>query len=160
MNAGSRRCSAFAATAFVVLVCAAISAPLLAGDRVDITADRLEVKRAEKRASFAGHVRATYGDIVLECSALDVRYDEAGKVSSLAAKGPVSVHSGDARATAKRAVLDPVKGVLVLEGEPQVSSGPNRLAGTRITVHLQTGLLEVEQAVGAFELPLGHANRP
>ncbi|MCU0661246.1 MAG: LptA/OstA family protein [Myxococcota bacterium] len=130
-----------------------------AADKVEISADRLEVRHSEGRASFEGHVRAFFGKLRLECASLQVRYDDAGQVSHLAAKGPLSVYKGDMSATAQRAALDVGRGVLVLEGNPRLTSGPHKLSGERVTVHLETGQMEIERATGTFELPLGHRSQ-
>ncbi|HUT79391.1 MAG TPA: LptA/OstA family protein, partial [Polyangia bacterium] len=69
----------------------------------------------------------------------------------------VQVQRGQARATAATARLDAKAGQLVLEGEPVLLQGRNRLEGRRITVGLHTGRIEVIAARGRFEVDLGGA---
>jgi lipopolysaccharide export system protein LptA len=65
------------------------------------------------------------------------------------------VVSGEAHATAAIGRLDARQGLLVLEGSPVLVRGPHRLEGRRITVHIDSGELDVERARGTFQLELG-----
>lgn len=129
------------------------SGRVLAEDKVQISADRLEVNHKESRALFVGRVRATFGQLRLECQNLQVRYNEAGQVSHLEAAGSVSVKREDTSATAGRATLNVNRAILVLEGNPKVARGPHKLSGVRITIELSTGRMDIEHARGTFELP-------
>ncbi|MDD5306107.1 MAG: LptA/OstA family protein [Deltaproteobacteria bacterium] len=118
----------------------------------EVQADRLRVDHGRREARFEGHVRAVYSGLELSCDLMEVSYDERGAVTALRASGRVAVRRGEARATGERAQLDARQGVLVLEGRPVLTQGANRLEGTRITVHLASGKLEVTEARGFFRL--------
>jgi lipopolysaccharide export system protein LptA len=130
-----------------------------AATTAQVQADRLRVDHGRREARFEGHVRAVYGDLELSCDLMEVSYDERGGVTALRASGHVSVRRGAARATGERAQLDAGRNVLVLEGGPVLTEGPNRLEGSRITVDLASGKLEVTEARGVFRLPPGAGAR-
>ena len=124
---------------------------------IEVESDSLKIDHAAGRAFFEGRVRAVHGEILLTCERLEVTYDGTGAVGSLLASGGVQVQRGQARATAATARLDAKAGQLVLEGEPVLLQGRNRLEGRRITVGLHTGRIEVIAARGRFEVDLGGA---
>jgi len=127
----------------------AIAAPTIA---VEVEADKLQINHKLKTASFSGHVHVSYGAIRLSCDEMIATYDDFGKVISLRANGAVRVKRGDAVATAAVAVLDARLNLLVLLGNPVLVQGQNRLEGKRITVHIESGKVNVEQAKGKFTL--------
>jgi lipopolysaccharide transport protein LptA len=126
-----------------------------ARDEVDVTADRLVVDQSRRTARFEGNVAARYGELTLTCAEMTATYGEHGAVTSLEARGRVTVRRGDAVAEAGFAKLDANRKLLVLEGAPTVTRGPHRLKGKRISVHLDSGAIEVLEAQGTFALPLG-----
>ncbi len=127
-----------------------------AEDSVEIESDRLEIDHKARSARFEGNVLAKYGDITLRCDRMTVTYSDGGAVTSLLASGHVSVSRGDTSATAGKARLDARLGLLVLEGKPVVIRGSNRLEGKRISIHIQSGRLEVTRAKGVFKLGVGN----
>ena len=128
-----------------------------AEDSVEVESDRLEIDHKARSARFEGNVLAKYGDIALRCDRMTATYSEAGAVISLLASGHVSVLRGDTRATAGKARLDARLGLLVLEGKPVVIRGSDRLEGKRISIHIQSGRLEVTRAKGVFKLGVGNS---
>lgn len=148
------------AAAWAVGLMAALALPGAAGGqaaptRVEISSDRLVVDPGRRTARFEGNVSARYGDLSLACGEMTASYGEGGAVTALDARGRVVVRRGDAVAEAAVARLDAGRKLLVLEGSPSVARGPHRLRGSRIAVHLDTGEIEVLEARGTFELPLG-----
>jgi lipopolysaccharide export system protein LptA len=155
-----RAASALVAAVLVAVGTVAPAGATPAGARpgaIEVESDTLRIDHPAGRALFEGNVRAVYGEITLSCARLEVSYDRSGSVSSLAATGGVQVRRGQARATAATARLDAPAGLLVLEGQPQLLQGPNRLEGRRITVELHSGRIEVQGARGRFEVELGGA---
>ena len=126
-----------------------------ANDSVEVESDRLEIDHKARSARFEGNVLAKYGEITLRCDRMTVTYSDGG-VASLLASGHVRVLRGDTSATAGKARLDARLGLLVLEGKPVVIRGSNRLEGKRISIHLQSGRLEVTRAKGVFKLGVGN----
>ena len=95
-------------------------------DPIQIEADQLEVRDAEKLAIYSGNVRVRQGDTILEAPELRVFYageadaqtGAAGsvrlEVSRIEAGPGVSVRSGDQTASGDRAVLDMAKDLVTL----------------------------------------------
>jgi lipopolysaccharide transport protein LptA len=121
----------------------------------EVRSDRLEVDHERRRARFEGNVKATYRSLKLECKEMVVSYDEFGEVTELFAKGQVIVRSKEAVARANSARLDAGLGLLVLEGNPTLVRGPNRLEGSRIEITLSSGRLDVIDARGTFKIGQG-----
>lgn len=117
-----------------------------------VNADRLEIDHKLMRARFSGNVRATYGELKISCDEMSVSYDEDGRIAALNAKGKVMVTRGDASARASSARLDAGQDLLILEGNPVLTKGPNQIQGERIEIHLKTGKLEVANAKGKFKI--------
>jgi lipopolysaccharide transport protein LptA len=124
----------------------------------EVRADRLEIDHNKKHARFEGNVRATYGDLVVTCVRMALTYNAKGEVVTLKAEEKVVVTRGSAKATAKFATLDAKLGVLVLEGNPVLLRGENRLEGMRITIHLKNNRIDVFEARGTFKLGTGAEN--
>jgi lipopolysaccharide assembly outer membrane protein LptD (OstA) len=62
------------------------------------------------------------------------------------ADGNVRISQGTRWATGDHAVLDQTKHTVVLTGSPVVHDGEDQIAGTKITVHLDTNQSDVENA--------------
>lgn len=121
-------------------------------DPIQIEADKLEVRDAEKVAVYSGNVRVRQGDTILEAPELRVFY--AGQAAPTGAAGSsvtrieagpgVSVRSGDQTATGDRAVLDMAKDLVTLEGNVILTQGTNVVRGDRVVVNLATKQGRVE----------------
>lgn len=118
----------------------------------DIRADRLEVEHEKRIARFRGNVKAVYGDLTISCGLMIVRYDTEGEIVSLVASERVVVARDEIKAKASSARLRPKESLLILEGNPVLFKGPNRLEGSRIMVHLNSQKMEIEEARGTFLL--------
>lgn len=122
------------------------------GDPIQIEADKLEVRDAEKVAVYSGNVRVRQGDTILEAPELRVFYagqaapnGAAGSSVTRIEAGPgVSVRSGDQTATGDRAVLDMAKDLVTLEGNVILTQGTNVVRGDRVVVNLATKQGRVE----------------
>ena len=146
----------------IVLVFCLLAAGLAEGKGLDqgtaeVQSDRLEVDHEKRHARFEGNVRATHGDLRVRCDRMELTYSIKGEVVTLTADGNVVVTSYRTRAEAHRATLAAKQGVLVLEGNPILVQGENRLAGQRITVYLKDNRIDITQARGTFKLGDGEA---
>jgi lipopolysaccharide export system protein LptA len=124
----------------------------LGTETAEIKADTLSVDHEKRTAHFEGNVRGTIGVLSVRCARLDITYNDVGEVVSLVAVGGVAVSHRTSTAVCRTARLDAEKGVLVLEGSPVLTRGPHRLEGRRITLHLKSGRLQVDDARGKFSL--------
>ncbi|HZO81468.1 MAG TPA: LptA/OstA family protein [Candidatus Binataceae bacterium] len=114
---------------------------------IDIKSDTLELDYKGNSVTFRGHVRAVQADAVLTSDSLKVLYGkDFHEVKEMFADGNVRMSQGTRWATGDHAVLDQTAHTVVLTGNPVVHDGEDQVAGTRITVHLDSGKSEVQGA--------------
>jgi len=100
-----------------------------------------------KSVTFKGKVRATQAGSQLTSEVLRVNYGkDFNDVREMIATGNVRISQGTRWATGDHAVLDQTKHTVVLTGSPVVHDGEDQIAGTKITVHLDTNQSDVENA--------------
>ncbi len=113
---------------------------------IQIEADELEVRDAEKLAIYSGGVRVQQGETILETQALTIFYSgdapaagvPGSQVSRLEAGPGVMVRSGDRTASGDRAVLDMETEIITMSGNVVLTDGPNVVRGGRLIVNLAT----------------------
>ena len=142
---------------------------------IQIEADRLEVRDAEKLAIYSGHVRVRQGETILEAPELRVFYarpegapSTAGAAGALGSSvsrieaGPgVTVRSGDRTASGDRAILDMANDLITLEGNAVLTQGSSVVRGDRVIVNLATKQGRVEGGrVQTLITPSGGAVAP
>jgi lipopolysaccharide export system protein LptA len=92
---------------------------------------------------FSGHVHAEQSGSELTSNTLHVHMNKQSQIQEMIADGNVRMSQGQRWATGDHAVLDENVHTLVLTGNPVVHDGKDQIAGTKITVHLQTSVSEV-----------------
>jgi len=92
---------------------------------------------------FSGHVHADQSGSELTSNTLHVQMNKQSQIQQMIADGNVRMSQGQRWATGDHAVLDENVHTLVLTGSPVVHDGKDQIAGTKITVHLQTNISEV-----------------
>ena len=123
---------------------------------IEITADALEVRDADKQAIFSGSVVAGQGTLRLTADTLIVWYrnDEGeqaeaatpgtGAIDRLRAEGDVFLSSGAETARGAWANYEVEDGMVTMGGGVILSQGDNAVRGERLTVNLVTGVGRVE----------------
>lgn len=115
---------------------------------IQIEADSLEVRDAEKLAVFKGNVDVTQGETRMRAATLHVYYDgsigpgETGGnqgISRIVANGKVIVTTGDNQATGQNAVFNMKTKLVTLTGEVVLSQCTNIIRAKKLTVNLETG---------------------
>jgi lipopolysaccharide export system protein LptA len=92
---------------------------------------------------FSGHVHADQSGSELTSNTLHVQMNKQSQIQQMIADGNVRMSQGQRWATGDHAVLDENVHTLVLTGSPVVHDGNDQIAGTKITVYLQTSKSEV-----------------
>ena len=92
---------------------------------------------------FSGKVHAVQADSELTSNTLHVLMNKQSQIQTMIADGNVRMSQGTRWATGDHAVLDENIHTLVLTGSPVVHDGKDQIAGTKITVYLQTNKSEV-----------------
>ncbi len=132
---------------------------------VKISADRLEVRDKDQRATFSGSVRVVQGDTTMRCKSLVVFYEnskaakakgpktdigERGQQSirRLEAKGGVVVTHQDQTATGDNGFFDMKANTVTLVGNVVIARERDVLRGQRLVVDLNTGVSRVDAGKG------------
>jgi lipopolysaccharide transport protein LptA len=114
---------------------------------IDIKAEKMTFDQNGKSVLWQGHVHTINGQSQVTSDSLRVNYGENfHDVRELIADGNVRISQGTRWATGDHAVLDQTKHTVVLTGSPVVHDGEDQIAGSKITVHLDTNLSDVENA--------------
>ena len=114
---------------------------------ISIQSDSLALDYKQNAVRFSGHVHAAQADGVLTSNTLNVKYGkDFHEVQDLAADGNVHISQGVRWCTSDQAVMDQRQHTVVLTGTPICHDARDQIAGTRITVHLDTGKSDVEGA--------------
>ena len=121
-------------------------------DPIEIEARELEVRDKNQIAEFKGDVVVRQGEATLKTERLKVYYAGSAsgeavqsRISRLEASGTVYISSQDQTATGDAAVFDMEKERLVLTGKKVVlSQGANIVVGSKLTVNLKTGKVDLE----------------
>ncbi|MEI2385323.1 LptA/OstA family protein [Breoghania sp. JC706] len=119
---------------------------------IQIEAKELNVQDKDHTAVFVGDVVVRQGDATLKTQRLKIYYagSAAGgpvqsRISKMEASGTVLISSKDQTATGDQASFDMERERLVLSGKEVVlSQGPNVVVGSRLTVNLKTGKVDLE----------------
>lgn len=144
------------------------AAPGLAMDGsqpVRIVSNTLEVRDKSRQATFAGDVKLTQGDTVIQCQTLVVFYEDTAapskkaappptaagqpaqksgqKIRRAEAKGDVLVVQKDQTATGENAVFDVKTNTVVITGNVVVTQSGMVTRGDRLDANLTTGVTKV-----------------
>jgi lipopolysaccharide export system protein LptA len=115
-------------------------------DPINIHSDTLNLDYKANRVFFVGHVHAVQSGSVLDTDSLQVKYGkDFHEVQKMYANGNVRMSQGTRWSTSDHAVLDQAVHTVVLTGSPVVHDGKDQIAGTIITVHLDTGMSDVTE---------------
>jgi lipopolysaccharide transport protein LptA len=114
---------------------------------ISIQSDSLALDYRQNAVVFRGHVHATQADGALVSNTLNVKYGkDFHTVQDMAADGNVRISQGVRWCTSDHAVMDQQQHTVILTGSPICHDARDQIAGTRITVHLDTGKSDVEAA--------------
>ncbi len=114
---------------------------------INIKAESMSLDYQGKSILWSGHVRAIQSGSQLTSDTLRVNYgQDFHDIKEMIANGNVRISQGTRWATGDHAVLDQTRHTVVLTGSPVVHDGEDQIAGTKITVHLDTNQSDVENA--------------
>jgi lipopolysaccharide transport protein LptA len=114
---------------------------------ISIQSDSLALDYKQNAVVFHGHVHATQADGALASDLLNVKYGkDFHQVQNMTADGNVHISQGVRWCTSEHAVMDEGQHIVILTGSPICHDARDQIAGTRITVHLDTGKSDVEAA--------------
>jgi lipopolysaccharide transport protein LptA len=125
------------------------------GSGVTIDAKRLTLRTNDSTATWEGAVKASRGPTTLTAPTLTARYDQAGEVTQLDARGGIETTEGDRWARGQRATYDVKRGLLVVTGNPEARQGATHLKGSRVTLRAGSQVVEVDNAVTVISVNKG-----
>jgi lipopolysaccharide export system protein LptA len=109
----------------------------------NINSDTMSFDYKKNAVLFSGHVHAVQGGNELSSDTLHVQMNKDRQIQEMIADGNVRLSQGQRWTTSDHAVLDQALHTLVLTGSPVAHDGKDQIAGTKITVFLQTNTSEV-----------------
>lgn len=122
----------------------------VAGQALDITAQKLEVDVEGGTAVLVGDVRATLGDLVVVCPRVELRYDTAPEVRWARGSGGVQATFKDIDARAQVVEVDVVKRKLMLAGGVQLKRGRGWVRAETATIDLKTRHVSLQNVKGSI----------
>jgi lipopolysaccharide export system protein LptA len=152
------RLRALAALALVLLVPRQLAHadPLAAsaGDALDLTADKLEVDVPAGTAILTGHVTLVRGSLRVDCPRIDVRYDEAPRVTWAKGSGGVTADIRGVHAEAPEVELDLARHILELRGGVRLTRGQGWLNADKATIEIASAKVTLKDVKGSLPVAL------
>ena len=117
-------------------------------DPIQFSADRLEIKREGRVATFTGNVEAVQGDMTLLAREVRVYYQDAdgndsaglgGSVARIDTRGNVRLSSRGDQARGDWAVYDVERRLVTVGGNVTFQQGENTISGNRLELDLESG---------------------
>lgn len=124
---------------------------------LEITADALEVQKANQLAIFEGRVLVVQGEIRLQSDRLVVHYSEnsandtngSSSIRRIEATGNVFLSSPRETAKGSRGIYDVENRQITLTGDVTLTQGQTVLKGQNMILNLETGLSRIEGGVSS-----------
>ncbi len=163
----------FAALMLTLSLLALCAAPAPAADvqvPTKITSEKMRYSQDGGSVIFEGKVHVQRPDMRIWARTLTVRFapgakggaasGDPGQIETIVAKGAVRLEREGKTGTCETATYQVAPGVLVMEGEPELNDGDNRITGRVIRLYLKDNRSEVEggggkQVEAIFMTPAG-----
>ena len=132
---------------------------------IEVAADSLEVRNAERKAVFSGNVRVRQGDVLMKAEWLEVTYAarggakpaasagplgaNSGAIDRLRARGEVIISNGAETARSKEADYNVAQAAIFLTGDVILLQGANVIKGERLRIDLNSGTARMVGQGGA-----------
>jgi lipopolysaccharide transport protein LptA len=125
---------------------------VIEGEVLDVTADRLDVDVERGTALLQGNVAANFGDLVVHCPTVEIRYDRSPRVSFAHASGGVTAHLKGIDATAASVEFEASTRTVSLQGNVRLTRGRGWVTADRATIDVGTGKLSLQEVHGSIPL--------
>jgi len=120
------------------------------GQTLDVGADKLDVDIEKGTATLQGHVQATLGDMHVDCSRIELKYDEAPKVRWARGSGGVSAKLKGIEATAASFEVDVAHRTVKLSGGVKLSRGRGWVTADSAAIDINTRKVTLEDVKGSI----------
>lgn len=118
---------------------------------VEVSADGLSVDQASQTATFSGNVVIAQGEMRLSAPEVVVTYAQGngtpGRITSVEARGGVTLRLGEDAAEAREAVYSVQDGRVEMRGDVLLTQGQSALSGDVLTIDLAGGTGRIEGGV-------------
>jgi len=128
--------------------------PILGGDALELSADKLEVDVPAGSAVLTGHVTLVRGALRVDCPRIDVRYDEAPRVTWAKGSGGVTADIRGVHAEAPEVELDLARHTLDLRGGVRLTRGQGWLNADKATIEIATAKVTLKDVKGSLPVAL------
>lgn len=120
------------------------------GQTLDVGADKLNVDIEKGTATLDGHVQATLGDMHVDCSRIELKYDEAPKVRWAKGSGGVTAKLKGIEATAAQFEVDVAHRSIKLSGGVKLSRGRGWVTADTAAIDINTRKVTLEDVKGSI----------
>ena len=123
---------------------------VIEGQTLDVGADKLDVDIEKGTALLEGHVQATLGDMRVDCSRIELKYDEAPKVRWARGSGGVTAKLKGIEATASQFEVDVAHRTIKLTGSVKLSRGRGWVTADSAAIDINTRKVTLEDVKGSI----------
>lgn len=126
----------------IVVGLALLASPVLAQQKVDISADNFTLDEVTHEATFTGNVVVTHPTVTVWAPTVVATYGEGGTsdIKTFEASGSVRLKTSDQDATGERAVFTPGDQLLRLTGNVKVTNSGGTINAGELVVNLATNV--------------------
>ena len=126
----------------IVVGLALLASPVLAQQKVDISADNFTLDEVSHEATFTGNVVVTHPTVTVWAPTVVATYGEGGTsdIKTFEASGSVRLKTSDQDATGERAVFTPGDQLLRLTGNVKVTNSGGTINAGELVVNLATNV--------------------
>ena len=124
------------------------------GEAIDLSAEKLEVDVPAGTAVLTGHVTLVRGALKVDCPRIDVRYDEAPRVTWAKGSGGVTADIRGVHAEAPEVELDLARHILELRGGVRLTRGQGWLNADKATIEISTAKVTLKDVKGSLPVAL------
>jgi lipopolysaccharide transport protein LptA len=122
----------------------------VAGEVLDIKADRLDVDVDEGQALLTGNVSARLGELTVDCPKVEIKYDEAPQVRWAKGSGGVEARLKGIVAKAETVEVDVTTRTVALQGKVRLTRGKGWVEAARARIDIKTSKVTLEGVKGSI----------
>jgi lipopolysaccharide export system protein LptA len=123
---------------------------VVGGEKLDLSADQLEIDVESKTAVLTGNVQLTKGSMTVHCPRVEVRYDHVPHVTWVKGSGGVVADVKGVKAESPEVELDMAKQTLDLRGGVRLTRGGGWLTAEKATIFITTGKVALAEVKGSI----------
>jgi lipopolysaccharide export system protein LptA len=123
---------------------------VVAGETLDVKADKLDVDIVKGTAVLEGGVRAKMGELELLCPKVEIRYDEAPKVRWAKGSGGVRARMKGIEAAATSFEVDVARRTFKLGGGVRLTRGRGWVTADNATIDIATRKVTLNDVKGSI----------